>query len=115
MPKPESHRAKQEPRTADQHNLRGRELNAAEQYAEAIAEFDQAISRNPRFAQAYNGRGYSYLKLRKYGEAIRDFNQAIRLRPDYVNAYHNRAVAKRDSNDPAGAAADLEMEKALTP
>ncbi|HZQ08084.1 MAG TPA: tetratricopeptide repeat protein, partial [Anaerolineae bacterium] len=59
-------------------------------YAQAIADYSQAIALDPDFAEAYNNRAYTYMTLENYALALPDLDRAIELRPNYVNALMNR-------------------------
>ena len=62
-------------------------------YAEAIAEYDEAIRLRPDYAKAYFGRGNARARLGRHAEAIADYDEAIRLQPDLAEAYYNRGLA----------------------
>lgn len=64
-------------------------------YAESIADFDQAILLNPHYV-FFNYRGNAQYNLGRYPEAIANYDLVIRLKPDYVQAYNSRGVAKRN-------------------
>jgi PAS domain S-box-containing protein len=51
-------------------------------YAEAIAQFDQAIEIDPSLAYVWHDRGVCYRGLGKDTEALRNFEQAVKLAPD---------------------------------
>ncbi|MGH9662907.1 MAG: tetratricopeptide repeat protein, partial [Bryobacteraceae bacterium] len=99
--------------SAEQHNLRGRELTRQARYREALAELSEAIRLKPDFALAYNARGFAYQLLRDYTRAIEDFSRAIAINPKYANAYHNRGIVEKLSGDAAAATADLATASAL--
>jgi hypothetical protein len=98
-------------RSAEQHNILGRQLTKAGRYREAIVELTEAIRMAPDFALAFNARGFALVKLREWARAIEDLDKAILLNPAYGNAYKIRAVARTNVGDAAGAAADLMSSK----
>ena len=59
----------------------------------AIAELDEAVSRDPGDAAAYLNRGVAYSSLGGHQRAIEDFAEAIRLKPEYTEAYYERGIA----------------------
>ena len=65
-----------------------------EQYAEAIADFDETIRLKPNFADAYHNRGIAKYRLGRHESALMDFDETIRLKPNFADAYHNRGIAK---------------------
>ena len=65
-----------------------------EQYAEAIADFNETIRLKPNFADAYYNRGIAKYKLGQHESALIDFDETIRLKPNFADAYHNRGVAR---------------------
>jgi tetratricopeptide (TPR) repeat protein len=88
--------------SADSHYLRARDLLNKGQYAEGMAEINQAIQMAPQNATFYNTRGYGYYLAKNFKQAIVDFNEALRLEPNYLNATHNLALAYRNAGDRAG-------------
>ncbi|KAH9580044.1 Tetratricopeptide repeat [Trypanosoma melophagium] len=60
-------------------------------FEEAIAMFDKAISLDNTNADFYHNRGFSQRKLGKYREAIRDYTTALSLDAQHFKAYYNRA------------------------
>ncbi|MEB3213505.1 MAG: tetratricopeptide repeat protein [Leptolyngbyaceae bacterium] len=57
----------------------------------AIALFDELVSREPLNASHYNNRGLVYFQMDKFDQAIADYNKAITLNPELDSAYNNRA------------------------
>lgn len=102
-----------EPRSAEEHHRRGRELLKEKKYADAIAEFSEAIRRQPEWSLAYNARGYAYYMSHDYERALADLDEAIRLSPDYLNAYQNRSRSRRAAGDRAGSEADSRKVREL--
>ena len=52
-------------------------------YAEAIKNYDNAITANPLYADAYANRGMSKKNAGDYTGAIADLDQSLLLKPDY--------------------------------
>lgn len=63
-------------------------------YAEAVADYDQAIRLNPTYAKAFYYRGSAKHALNQYNQAIVDYDQAIRLFPNDAVALTARGNLK---------------------
>ena len=100
--------------TAQERNVRGRQLSKSGRYREAIVELTEAIRIAPDFALAFNARGFALVMLHESARAIADLNKAILLNPTYGNAYFIRAIARRTIGDAPGAAADLKRSQQLS-
>jgi len=74
----------------------GVRLNDLGLYAEAIAQFTQAIRLDPTDPFSYWWRGTSYYDLGQYQQAIQDFDQAIQLDPTFASSYSMRALSYYD-------------------
>ena len=72
----------------------------------AIADYDQAITRDPSDARALNNRALAYVALGKPDQALADYAAAIKLDPGYVRAYENRLRLLEQRGDLTGMAAD---------
>jgi tetratricopeptide (TPR) repeat protein len=103
------------PNNADSYLKRGDAYANAENWEEAITQYDQAILINPDFAEAYNNRGYSYYWKGDATQAIADYNRAIELRPNYAFAYNNRGAAYMASGHPDQAILDFDQAIRLQP
>jgi tetratricopeptide (TPR) repeat protein len=60
-------------------------------YAEAIAQFDQAIEIDPSLAYVWHDRGVCYRELGQDAEALKNFDQAVKLAPDDEEFLFSRA------------------------
>jgi tetratricopeptide (TPR) repeat protein len=74
---------------ANEHITKGVELDNRGMYAEAILEYDQAITEQPDDYLGYYDRGVALMKIGKLDEAIRDFEHAIARNVGYVSAHNN--------------------------
>ena len=113
--KGEAKRESQGQLTPRDHLRRGNRHYDAGEYADAVAEYTQAIALDPKYAVAYNNRGAAYDDLGKYAEAIADCTQAITLDSKYAVAYYNRGIAYRNLGKYAEAIADYTQAIALDP
>jgi peptidoglycan/xylan/chitin deacetylase (PgdA/CDA1 family)/uncharacterized caspase-like protein len=86
---------------AQRANDRGLRLYKEKQYAEAEAQFTEALKLRPDFALAANNLGFVYYRQDKFQEAARWFENTIKLDPSRVVAYLNLgdAYAKLKQND----------------
>ena len=78
---------------ADMYIDKGDRLAAQERYAEAIAEYAEAVSIAPHNYDAYFHRGNAYLNKGDYDAAIADYGNAIALDPNLTSAHYNRGLA----------------------
>jgi uncharacterized caspase-like protein len=74
---------------AQRANDRGLQLYREKHYAEAEAQFTEALKLKPDFALAANNLGFVYYKQEKYAEAARWFENTIRMDPSRAVAYAN--------------------------
>jgi tetratricopeptide (TPR) repeat protein len=78
------------------------------QFAEACADFDDAIRIRPTSAEAFLNRGLARRDGGQFVEAIEDFDHALELDPSVTRLYFLRALARERNGDKAGACADRE-------
>jgi len=70
-------------------NDRGLQLYREKRYAEAEAQFTEALKLRPDFALAANNLGFVYFKQDKFAEASRWFENTVRMDPSRAIAYFN--------------------------
>lgn len=96
--------AKQFPRDARAHSLRGRLLADAGMMAEALVAFDAAVAINPENPTTQNNRATALARLGRYAEAARGFEAVCALQPSYQNAAFFAAASHSMADAPAAAA-----------
>ncbi|MEO8360228.1 MAG: tetratricopeptide repeat protein [Vicinamibacteria bacterium] len=88
------------PRQAAQRaNDRGLLLYRDRKYAEAEADFTEALRLKPDFALAANNLGFVFFRRQQYAEAIRWFENTVTIDPDRAIAYFNLAEAAEKKGD----------------
>jgi uncharacterized caspase-like protein/peptidoglycan/xylan/chitin deacetylase (PgdA/CDA1 family) len=99
---------------AQRANDQGLQLYKEKQYAQAEAQFTEALKLRPNFALAANNLGFVFYKQDKYAEAARWFENAIRMDPSRAIAYMNLgdAYARAGSGDKAKGAYKTYLELA---
>jgi uncharacterized caspase-like protein/peptidoglycan/xylan/chitin deacetylase (PgdA/CDA1 family) len=100
---------------AQRANDRGLQLYKEKQYAEAEAEFTEALKLRPDFALAANNLGFVFYKQEKYKEAARWFDNTVKLDPSRAIAYRNLGDAHMQAGDKPKAKAAFETYLALAP
>jgi len=100
-----------DPRLAEKYVERGISRNAKGEFAQAIAEFLEALRLDPRCASAYLNRGIAWKSVGDYSRALADFDEAIRLNPELAGAHRNRGVAWEEKGEYARA--ETEFDEAL--
>lgn len=98
-----NHTIELEPKAVVAWNNRGSTKEKYKMHADAIQDFDEAISLKPDYAHAYYNRGTARKNLAEktynqaektklYQDALDDYNKAIILIPDFDKAFHNRGI-----------------------
>lgn len=100
---------------ADELVLEGDELFRSEQYAEAIACFQRAVSVFPHHALGWRGLGHALLVLGKAHDAARAFDQSIGLRGDSATALWGGALSHAEVGNKVVAKDYLRRALALQP
>lgn len=99
---------------AQRANDLGLQLYKEKQYAQAEAQFTEALKLRPDFALAANNLGFVFYKQERYVEAARWFENAIRMDPSRAVAYRNLgdAYVRANQADKARAAFKTYLELA---
>lgn len=84
---------------AQRANDRGLQLYREKQYAEAEAQFTEALKLRPDFALAANNLGFVYYKQEKYKEAARWFENTLKMDPSRAVAYLNLGDAQSKAGE----------------
>jgi uncharacterized caspase-like protein/peptidoglycan/xylan/chitin deacetylase (PgdA/CDA1 family) len=100
---------------AQRANDRGLQAYKEKQYAEAEAEFTEALKLRPDFALAANNLGFVFYKQEKYKEAARWFDNTVKMDPSRAVAYRNLGDAHAQAGDKAKARLAYETYLALAP
>jgi len=101
---------------AQRANDQGLLLYKEKQYAQAEAQFTEALKLRPNFALAANNLGFVFYKQDKFLEAARWFENAIKMDPSRAIAYMNLgdAYARGGEKDKAKGAYKTYLELAPT-
>ncbi len=94
---------------------RGVSHSLRSEYAEAEADFTQALALDSTLSDAYSQRAIVRASMDDDQGALADFSEAIRLNPDDVVSYHNRAIIRRRQEDFQGSFEDLDQVVTLDP
>ena len=99
---------------AQRANDRGLQLYKEKQYAQAEAQFTEALKLRPDFALAANNLGFVFYKQDKFAEAARWFENTVKIDPSRAVAYLNLgdAYAKTGNTEKAKKAFTTYLELA---
>jgi uncharacterized caspase-like protein/peptidoglycan/xylan/chitin deacetylase (PgdA/CDA1 family) len=86
-----------------------------QRYAEAEAQFAEALKYKPDFALAANNLGFIYFKQQKYAEAVRWFENTLSMDPGRAIAHFNLGEAAANAGDAAKAKKALQTYLELAP
>lgn len=100
---------------AQRSNDQGLLLYKEKQYAQAEAQFTEALKLRPNFALAANNLGFVFYRQEKYAEAARWFENAVKMDPSRAIAYMNLGDAYFRSGDKEKAKAAYKTYLELTP
>ena len=92
-----------------------RDKVAGEQYAEAIALYNQAAQIQPDNARIFSGLAYCYTQLDRFAEAVTAFRQALSLDRNRTDAYLSLGGALEQTGDGAAAIETYRQLIALQP
>jgi tetratricopeptide (TPR) repeat protein len=106
---------RQNPRSPEAQNHLGSILHARQQYAEAIACFEQAIALDADYAEAHYNRGGSMLALGRLEQAIASYRRALDVDPDFAPACFNCGLALQQAGRLAEATALYRRAVAIEP
>ncbi len=81
----------------------GYAASQAENYQEAIGNFQKALSLNRDYAEAYNMLGFCLRKLGRVKEAYSYYEKALKLKPDFPEAREYYGEAFLQDGNLAGA------------
>lgn len=81
--------------------------------AQAIFDYDKALSLNPKYIPPYINRGIAYGEIGRFDLAVENFNTAILIDPNYGRAYLNRGYVFLKTGDYRGAIKDLKAAERL--
>ncbi|HEX5031871.1 MAG TPA: tetratricopeptide repeat protein [Candidatus Eisenbacteria bacterium] len=102
-------------RIYDAYNNRGKYYFDTGRYAEALADYDQALALDPKPGRAYFAKGSALGRLGRIDEALACFDRALELDPTLAEARSDRAGVRLMKGDMAGAIADLDVAIKLNP
>jgi lipoprotein NlpI len=88
------------------HVNRGNAHSDAQEFDDAILDYDDALKRDPTHAVAFYDRGTAHRMKQDHDKAIADYSRAIALNPRYEDAFVNRGVAYAAKGDLDRAIAD---------
>jgi tetratricopeptide (TPR) repeat protein len=88
----QTRRIQQDPDDRVAYYKRGQLYAIKRAYAQAVADFDQAIRRNIRAAEIYNNRCWARAGSGQLLDALRDCDQALLLKPDLYDALDSRGL-----------------------
>ena len=80
------------PALAEEHREKGNTFFKESKFADAKAQYDEAIKRNPTDAKLYSNRAASLTKLLAYPDALRDLEECLKLDPKFVKAYSRKGT-----------------------
>src|SRR5215208_3177386 len=70
------------PNDPQAYNMRGSVLGLAGRHAEALSDFNKAISLDAQYAQAYANRALVHRQMNKLDLALADYDKALALDPN---------------------------------
>ncbi|HKO22064.1 MAG TPA: tetratricopeptide repeat protein [Candidatus Eisenbacteria bacterium] len=102
-------------RIYDAYNNRGKYYFDTGRYAEALADYDQALALDAKPARTYFSKGSALGRLGRVDEALASFDRALELDSTLVEARSDRAGIRLMKGDLAGAISDLDAAIRLNP
>jgi serine/threonine protein kinase/Flp pilus assembly protein TadD len=94
------------PNSFELHVENGSLLQSQQKFAQALAEFTEAIRLNPEMPDAWAARGECYRDINHFAKMAQDYSEAIKLAPDQQWYWHERGYAYMQLGDDQQALAD---------
>lgn len=94
--------------TAEAFHHRGVARSEMGRYADAIADFNEAISREPKSSAMHVNRGIARMRAGQRDEALKDFTTALEIYPDDLHALLNRSSLLLESRQLDAALVDID-------
>jgi tetratricopeptide (TPR) repeat protein len=79
-----------------------------QKFAEAAADFTEALKINPRDAGIHERRAYVEVKMKDYDKALEDYSEAIKINPKEIRYYLPRSFIYESKGDLKNSMADTE-------
>lgn len=95
--------------------LRGRDHRVAEDYAQAVADYTQALALDPGSERAHLGRALTHLFTLSEDEAIADYTRVIEINPGHVPSLIRRGMLYRWADRYEESLADLNRAMECVP
>jgi tetratricopeptide (TPR) repeat protein len=70
--------------------VKGNQLMKDKNYTQAIAAYDEAITRSPDYYEAWNGKADALNRARQFPDALAASDKTLSLNPEYVQGWINR-------------------------
>ena len=102
-------------RIYDAYNNRGKYYFDGGHYAEALADYEQALALDAKPARTYFSKGSALGRLGRVDEALASLDRALELDPALVEARSDRAGIRLMKGDMKGAISDLDAAIRLNP
>ena len=103
------------PNLAIAYEQRGFALQKEQRFAQAIADFTEALKISPRDARIYEQRAAVEMKSNAYDQALADYSEAIKLKPDEIRYYLYRGYIYEIKQDVTNSMADTEKALKIQP
>jgi tetratricopeptide (TPR) repeat protein len=103
------------PQDAEYYLYRGSVWTTKDEYAKAIADFNEAIRLAPNCAEAYDGRGIVWQITGEYDKAISDYSRAVQINPKFAHAFNNRGQVWTEKGEYDKAISDHNHALAVSP
>lgn len=91
------------------------ELGQKNDYAAAIAKWNEALAISPEDAKAHSNLGVLLATVGRTDEAIAHYRKAMEAEPDYADGYTNMGIAQARAGNLTAAIPYLEKAAALSP
>jgi tetratricopeptide (TPR) repeat protein len=104
-----------EPQNPEYLYYRGLKYMDADDYTQAISDFNQSIALDSSVAATWFNRGTSKFSIDDFEGALADYNRAVAIKPGYVDAFYNRGVLFDTKGDYESAIADYTKVLELKP
>ncbi|MGH9886528.1 MAG: tetratricopeptide repeat protein, partial [bacterium] len=104
-----------QPQSSIARNNEGNVLMREGRFAEAVEQYEQAVTLAPRYAEAHNNLGVALARMGRTTEAVDQYRRALAIQPSYAQAQNNWGIVAVQQGNAEEAMEHYRLALAINP